>query len=217
MSGVFGGTLHSSGQILDRSFSSILYGETIDTSQLWFGSGLYFTAVFQFPELSGDEYKVFDRDLARAANFDDKRILCDRYTSLTEVSTQPMSLAYNRNMMPWRELFRIFNEWFDENGIFVLKVDRRSLPDDAEKKIQTFLTETWEDFLLYCKVKGLEVWRNELTTIGCNLEFRLFQNVMGREQLLTVLWFVETLCLMCKSEECLEWSALIERLEGGIV
>ena len=192
---------------LEKLLKRVHYGEETWSQCVWYGSGRFFSLFFDFPELNDQEAAEFQKQLNRLVNYDGQRVRSEQFRGLFEVSTQPMSLMYHRNMMPWGNMLEWMSKWFDEDINFIVKVDRRSLSEDAEEKVSKLVQGHWDEFMAACARFSLEANICAVAMIGRNLEFRLFQRPRGREQLLTILKFVDCLCTEST------WNTIIQRME----
>lgn len=200
---------------LEKAICTAIHGESSTGEKVWYGSGRFFSLEVQFRELDEDSAKQFDGWLSRMVNFDDKRVLGERYRGMFAVCTQPMSLDYHRNRMPWSALFSLFNIWFEEQKCFIVKVDQRSLSSGMEERVSKFLAAEWGKFEEFCLQQGMEVGICAASLIEGNLEFRIFKDVKMRAQLLTVLELIDCICTLCEKEEEVQWSAVEERLKDS--
>lgn len=193
---------------LEKTLSDARYGGALGEGRIWYGSGRFFSLAFQYPEIGEEEWKRFRRQLDRLVNFDGQRVTGERYRGLFEIETQPMSLAYQENKMPWEELLQFFKESLGDLTGLVVRVDKRSLSDGAEERVSGFLAGEWENFVKFCAEEELEVGLCAVALIGCDLEFRIFGGVQTREQLLQMLKLVDAIC------EATDWATVESRMRG---
>lgn len=214
-------SLEWKGRQVDKLFCEALYADDLYDAEdldgtIWFGSGRYFSVLFRFPNLPEEEIHDLKEKIEVMVNFDHKRVFLDEYQGCIHVRTQPMSLDYIMDRMPWDYLFRVFENWFtDQDDVLIVRVDRRNAKGGEDKRIMEFLEKNWDDFLALMEQVDLQPASCSVSFIRTNLEFKLFRNVTQLKQLLAVLRIVDFLYELGTGSNNASLNDLVAKLETG--